>query len=1649
MAATEVGSAYVVIRAITTKLASDIKDGLDKGAKDADLEAAGRKIGERVGESSGESFGDVWTERSSEEIERSADSRGIRRASERFGDSLSDRFSAAFRRGADDASRSFSQQLDENLRTVTRDIDVDRAAGTLGEDFGDEVGRDFDASWKRNTAKTFATTAEDDSVRRGLSGFVLNVGESLVSGFAGLFSGGASRGIGTALSKFVDNIRIPGGIQWAVTLGLPALGAAAQTIGALAGSIVAVLGFIGTAAAGAGVALAGLGAAVAPAVFVLKSVFSAPSEELDAFNELLAGLKESWQDVGRAAQTELLPAIGDALALLTDEFLPVFTEYAADLGGVLAGIATNAATALTSSENKGRIQSILNQGLPIIETLGEAIVTMIDPILTILEAAMPLAQRLAASIGRVAQSFADFIENEGTEGLTERFDKWYDRFELIMKILGNIGKVIGQVFGAGADSADSWFVSLEKTTEEWGKFLETDEGQSKLKEFFESAKEVSSEVFGLLGDIVKLIGGPMTETGGTDSIVGFFRSIREDWLPTIVELGDQLGDALRGPAGDFIDILGGFLASLTESGAGVGFFQLLTSNLFVFMKVLEILTAFLDSEAGASFAKFALSFLLIIKTFKPILRFIGLLKPLEKLLNSLGKALLGLTKSALVKGLKALGQGIIFLGRAMIGFLAANPIVLLIAAIVAAITLLYFHFRPFRDFVDRYIIDPLQRLWEKIGGIEGIIDFFKDIGEAISNFFGGIKDAFSEGGIGGVFDFLLEQLGNLGGLLVDAGGKLISGLWQGIQAAWDNLLLPFFKSLPGRLFDFIVAYYSTIIEVGRTLLGKLWEGIQYVWDTYILPFFESLPETIVNLATGAGTWLLNVGEHILNTLWLGIQYIWKTYIWPFFENLPTTIVNVLTGVGNWLLDVGRNILNTLWWGITEIWDKLVKPFFENLPTTIVNLATGVGTWLLNLGRNILNTMWWGITEIWNGTILPFFGNLPDLILGAIGEVADFAGDLLSWGGELIGTIIRGIIDWIEDNVPGAGWLIDKLGLGEFQTEEEKRIDAYWENVGATWTAKAVAEMEAANEEAASQIRANAGDITTNFMAEILGLGTDIEAGEIVTQDQIAAIVSTYGDIGVQAGRELQAQIAEALSDNELSEDEINQILISFEEAFGEAGSAGAQGFMSNARAELDSASPLSFNKFARIEDRDAEASGEDIVTKLATAIGGLNELMVPAANQLVDRVLLTLARIHNEVIPTVGNPFTLKLVVGINRAAEEAVNATNRLVDRVLLTVSRIGNETTSKMNVFTLRLVAAINSTANTAVSATNSLVDRVLLTISRIGNEVAGRLSPVAGQMSNVLTSAGLSAANGFINGFKIGVLSLVLYLQGLDDIIRNSVGDLSDVLYNEGRQLMQGLLRGVRSAIGTSTFNVPLTFAHGGLVPGSGPQMAIVHGGEFVLTPAMQRTLGPLVSRWAGVASTSLRHTGQSEGWLYDLLTQMKHESGGRQFAINLWDSNFRKGTPSKGLMQVIDPTFRAFARELLERGIYDPLANIVAAIRYTLRRYGDLGAWRRRGFRGYAEGGIISAPTLALLGEAGREAVIPLTRRQQALNVMRQAGLDEMIRQDDRRGIHSSSAFPGGITDVAMLRIDHAEIYDKVDVDMIAARIRKAYTNLAGH
>ncbi|WP_330258569.1 transglycosylase SLT domain-containing protein [Streptomyces murinus] len=89
-----------------------------------------------------------------------------------------------------------------------------------------------------------------------------------------------------------------------------------------------------------------------------------------------------------------------------------------------------------------------------------------------------------------------------------------------------------------------------------------------------------------------------------------------------------------------------------------------------------------------------------------------------------------------------------------------------------------------------------------------------------------------------------------------------------------------------------------------------------------------------------------------------------------------------------------------------------------------------------------------------------------------------------------------------------------------------------------------------------------------------------------------------------------------------------------------------------------------------------------------------------------------------------------------------------------------------------------------------------------------------------------------------------------------------------------------------------------------------------------------------------SLDIMHSKGIPGSYNGLYRNIMRESSGNPMAINNWDINAINGIPSKGLLQVIQPTFNTYHVPGTSWNIYDPVANITAACNYAAHRYGSM-------------------------------------------------------------------------------------------------------------
>lgn len=240
--------------------------------------------------------------------------------------------------------------------------------------------------------------------------------------------------------------------------------------------------------------------------------------------------------------------------------------------------------------------------------------------------------------------------------------------------------------------------------------------------------------------------------------------------------------------------------------------------------------------------------------------------------------------------------------------------------------------------------------------------------------------------------------------------------------------------------------------------------------------------------------------------------------------------------------------------------------------------------------------------------------------------------------------------------------------------------------------------------------------------------------------------------------------------------------------------------------------------------------------------------------------------------------------------------------------------------------------------------------VTVSSHGNH--GHIGLMPGK---TLTGGAAMGGSGDDGGFGFDLLSPVIDgAKGLlDGALKKFAGGPEATWARMPVELVKSSLSGIRDFVSSKLpWSDPAGV--GTLAPGAGVQM------------------------WTATVQKALSMLGLPLSLTQATLRRMNQESSGNPKAINDWDSNARKGTPSKGLMQVIDGTFKRYMMPGYGN-IWDPLSNILASLRYVTMdpKYGRQGAasvlraYNRPG--GYASGTLSAQPGLAWVGEQGPELV----------------------------------------------------------------------------
>ncbi|HGL4476288.1 TPA: phage tail tape measure protein [Staphylococcus aureus] len=159
--------------------------------------------------------------------------------------------------------------------------------------------------------------------------------------------------------------------------------------------------------------------------------------------------------------------------------------------------------------------------------------------------------------------------------------------------------------------------------------------------------------------------------------------------------------------------------------------------------------------------------------------------------------------------------------------------------------------------------------------------------------------------------------------------------------------------------------------------------------------------------------------------------------------------------------------------------------------------------------------------------------------------------------------------------------------------------------------------------------------------------------------------------------------------------------------------------------------------------------------------------------------------------------------------------------------------------------------------------------------------------------------------------------------------------------------------------------------------------------------------------------------------EMMRVASRESNYTANAVNNWDSNARAGIPSRGMFQMIDPSFRAYAKSGYNNPL-NPTHQAISAMRYIVGKWVPrTGSWRaafkRAGDYAYATGGKVFDGWYNLGEDGHPEWIIPTdpARRNDAMKILHYAAAEVRGKKASKNKRRSQLSDLNGFDDPSLL------------------------------
>lgn len=904
-----VGTAYVRVRTISDKLGGDIKKAVEGQLNDIDVDTAGKKVADNLSKSISKGV-DEAAEKAGEDAKKAGG-----KITDKLGDGADERI-----------KKSFASRISASFRGIFR------AGGAMFAPF---------KAFGSKLSEIFSTAGTN--ISKGLS--------SIAEPF---------QRIGAMAAKAIVPIMkfgsIIGGLVTIAGPAVSALGGLVGTIGNLVGGIAVLPAF----------ALAGA-AALATLIIGFKG-FSTAGGEAGELRETLKGFSDQWKDLQASVQNNLFRDLAEPISALANNYLPILKAGLSGIAESFNTLARNAVDFLNADVVQASTQKGLANTKTMLDNIAAGTASWLSGWTQLASVGSEFLPRFGQWLADLGAKFSNFIGQAGDDGIRSWIENSITAFKQLGDIIGNVAGIFSGLFSAANASGAGFLGSLQAVTQTFEDLVNNPKVQAGLSAFFTASSGAMASLLDVLGNVLPTLFENLAPilTGIGTTITTIFTTLG----PTISNVVEQIAPLISGVFAQLLPIIEMLLPPIM---------MLVQSALPPLVEAFNQLMPIIAVIANTLLPPMISAF----NSLMPIISVLvtQLMGPLSAIFQVIIEVIAELAQAILPPLIAMFGELAPKISR-IIAVIA--PLVKLIGAgLVGAIKLL----APIFEWAFGIITDVLGFFLDLIGKVveavgtaaqwisdqfTGVGTFFQDLAANIGQFFSDMWDDIVETFemigefFSGMWDDIVEtfdgMVSAISGFFVDMwnlGAEMIGNILEGIQTGFAAVIT-FFSSIPGWIWDAIVAFTEFIVGWGIQIITWIADGLNNTLNK-ILDFFLAIPGWVWDAVVSVWTTIIDWGEQIITWIVEGVSNTWHK-ITDFISDIPGWVWDGIVTVWNTIIDWGASIIDWIVEGLTNTWYKITS-WFNTLPGLLWDGIVSAWESFLDFGERIVTNIVSGIVGV--------------------------------------------------------------------------------------------------------------------------------------------------------------------------------------------------------------------------------------------------------------------------------------------------------------------------------------------------------------------------------------------------------------------------------------------------------------------------------------------------------------------------------------------------------------------------------------------------------------------------------------------------------------------------------------------------------------